>query len=387
MRLALRSQPAAAVSQFRVAAPRYSSARRGAGSFRRMHERTLAVDGLRVNVTEWGAGAPVVLLHGLTGSLDYLGVRSPSALARTHRVIAIDVPGHGGSDVLEPFSFTEAVRPDGRGRRPDRRRPAGGASATRSGRRLASPGRRSGRSPAWCLPRRWAWCRWSLRRARFMLPFHRALAATERLWERRRPRRRPVPPGRLRLVRRHGPDRTASTRPSAARWLLRRGPGRAGRARPVLPALAALDLPRARSSASAPALVLWGELDRSGWENGPALAEALGGEELVLPGVGHMPMIEAPYSFGVAVRRVPVGYACPRDPGGPPDPWRCEPAGRPTSLRRARSRSGSCGWPSTARTASSSAATASSPTCEPLLAPCACGGRLAPGGDADSAGV
>ena len=67
------------------------------------------MDGLRVNVAEWGAGDPVVLLHGLTGSLDYW---APFAerLGRSHRVIAVDVPGHGDSDVLDPFSFTEAVR-------------------------------------------------------------------------------------------------------------------------------------------------------------------------------------------------------------------------------------------------------------------------------------
>ena len=48
-------------------------------------------------------------------------------------------------------------------------------------------------------------------------------------------------------------------------------------------------------------MVVWGELDRQAWDNGPALADLLGAQEVVLPGVGHMPMIEAPYSFGVAV--------------------------------------------------------------------------------------
>ena len=50
-----------------------------------------------------------------------------------------------------------------------------------------------------------------------------------------------------------------------------------------------------------PCLVVWGEHDQSGWDNGPEFADLLGAEEVVLPGVGHMPMIEAPYSFGVAV--------------------------------------------------------------------------------------
>jgi pimeloyl-ACP methyl ester carboxylesterase len=50
-----------------------------------------------------------------------------------------------------------------------------------------------------------------------------------------------------------------------------------------------------------PASVIWGDLDRSGWESGPPLAAALDAPEVVLPGVGHMPMLEAPYAFSVAI--------------------------------------------------------------------------------------
>ena len=50
----------------------------------------------------------MVLLHGLTGSRAYL---RPFAerLGRTHRVVAVDLPGHGGSDMLAPFTFPAAA--------------------------------------------------------------------------------------------------------------------------------------------------------------------------------------------------------------------------------------------------------------------------------------
>jgi pimeloyl-ACP methyl ester carboxylesterase len=70
----------------------------------------------------------------------------------------------------------------------------------------------------------------------------------------------------------------------------------------VLGPLAALDLSALAKEVSAPALVLWGDLDAGGWASGPPLAAALGATEVVLPGVGHMPMLEAPYAFTTAVR-------------------------------------------------------------------------------------
>jgi pimeloyl-ACP methyl ester carboxylesterase len=271
-----------------------------------MHAQTLAVDGLRVNVAEWGAGDPVVLLHGLTGSLDYW---APFAerLGRSHRVIAVDVPGHGDSDVLDPFSFTEAVRLMGEAIDQigvDQPAVVGhsfgaplaitwAAERPVSAMVLASP---VGMAP------------FSLRRARFIMPFHRAIAATERLWEKPAATRRL--PRKLVFGWFVGMSRTEGLDVPAARRLLR-GAAKAAPIVPgVLPALASLDLPALIERVTARSLIIWGEHDRSGWENGPALAEALAGEELVLPGVGHMPMIEAPYSFGVAVAEF-VGASVP----------------------------------------------------------------------------
>jgi pimeloyl-ACP methyl ester carboxylesterase len=260
--------------------------------------RTLAVEGLDVNVAEWGAGTPVVLLHGLTGSLDYW---APFAerLARTHRVLALDVPGHGGSDAMEgEFSFAGVVRVM-----------CAAVEQLEAG-RPALVGHSFGAPLAVC----WAaehevaslvlaspvgLAPVDIRKTRLVMPFHRMLARTERAWEwaaatRKLPRR--VVFGWF-----VGMRRLENLEPSVARGLLRG----AARAAPVvssaLPALETLDLEAVLAGVDARTLVLWGEHDRTGWDNGPALADALGAEELVLPGVGHMPMIEAPYSFGQAV--------------------------------------------------------------------------------------
>ncbi|MFN8590059.1 MAG: 2-succinyl-6-hydroxy-2,4-cyclohexadiene-1-carboxylate synthase [Thermomicrobiales bacterium] len=57
----------------------------------------LAVDGVRFHVSEQGAGAPLVLLHGFTGSGESWWP-VVEHLARDWRVVAIDLIGHGHSD-------------------------------------------------------------------------------------------------------------------------------------------------------------------------------------------------------------------------------------------------------------------------------------------------
>src|SRR4051794_2329895 len=68
---------------------------------------TLEVDGVRVGVREWGSGPPVVLLHGFIGSGAYWDATA-RRLGRTRRVVAVDLPGHGASGPLEPFTRTGA---------------------------------------------------------------------------------------------------------------------------------------------------------------------------------------------------------------------------------------------------------------------------------------
>lgn len=59
-----------------------------------------ASDGVRIHYLESGSGSPVVLVHGYTGSAEgnwfINGVAD--ALAKKHRVVAIDCRGHGRSE-------------------------------------------------------------------------------------------------------------------------------------------------------------------------------------------------------------------------------------------------------------------------------------------------
>jgi pimeloyl-ACP methyl ester carboxylesterase len=62
-------------------------------------ERQLLLNGVTTAVLEGGAGAPVVLLHGPGGyGAHWLGILAD--LARAHRVIAPDLPGHGESGMF-----------------------------------------------------------------------------------------------------------------------------------------------------------------------------------------------------------------------------------------------------------------------------------------------
>lgn len=64
-----------------------------------MRARFLDVNGLRTRVLESGTGAsPLFLLHGVGLTADTWG-RNIDALGQQHRVMAIDMPGHGFSDV------------------------------------------------------------------------------------------------------------------------------------------------------------------------------------------------------------------------------------------------------------------------------------------------
>ena len=59
--------------------------------------KTTRADGLTLAYRELGSGPPVLLLHGWpTSSFLWRGVMQP--IARTGRVVALDLPGFGGSD-------------------------------------------------------------------------------------------------------------------------------------------------------------------------------------------------------------------------------------------------------------------------------------------------
>src|SRR5512140_2060491 len=62
-------------------------------------ERHARVKGVRLRYVVGGAGDPVVLLHGLGGAASNWVELAP-LLARRHRVLALDLPGHAGSGPL-----------------------------------------------------------------------------------------------------------------------------------------------------------------------------------------------------------------------------------------------------------------------------------------------
>ena len=77
-----------------------------------MEAKYIEVKGARMSYLAAGAGSPIVLVHGLGGSATNWSELAP-LLARTHRVIAPDLPGHGGSEPLVAVaglqSFADSV--------------------------------------------------------------------------------------------------------------------------------------------------------------------------------------------------------------------------------------------------------------------------------------
>lgn len=62
-----------------------------------MDAKITEVNGTSISYYDEGQGKPVVLLHGFCGSKDYWAKVIP-LLAEDFRVIAFDLPGHGGSE-------------------------------------------------------------------------------------------------------------------------------------------------------------------------------------------------------------------------------------------------------------------------------------------------
>ena len=64
------------------------------------HERSILIGGHRVNLVDLGEGRPVLFIHGLSGCWQNWLLNIP-AIARRHRVIALDLPGFGVSQMPE----------------------------------------------------------------------------------------------------------------------------------------------------------------------------------------------------------------------------------------------------------------------------------------------
>jgi pimeloyl-ACP methyl ester carboxylesterase len=74
--------------------------------------RWLEAEGTRLHYVDKGEGRPVILIHGLRGSLYEFEVSITDRLARHRRVIAFDRPGHGYSSPLphESHSLADEAR-------------------------------------------------------------------------------------------------------------------------------------------------------------------------------------------------------------------------------------------------------------------------------------
>jgi pimeloyl-ACP methyl ester carboxylesterase len=79
------------------------------GLFEQGALRDVRVDGRQYCVADLGKGPPLLLLHGIGGSLyDWRHLLRP--LARTHRVIAVDLLGAGESEIPETEDFSIAAQ-------------------------------------------------------------------------------------------------------------------------------------------------------------------------------------------------------------------------------------------------------------------------------------
>src|ERR1700738_2567552 len=76
--------------------------------------QSIEVDGATLNVLDLGppdgAGPPIVMIHGASSNLEVMRQSLGEVLAKTHRVILIDRPGHGWSTRARVEDSTPAVQ-------------------------------------------------------------------------------------------------------------------------------------------------------------------------------------------------------------------------------------------------------------------------------------
>jgi pimeloyl-ACP methyl ester carboxylesterase len=77
--------------------------------------RIIELAGVNLNIVELGprdgAGPPVVMIHGASSNLETMRQPLGDRLARHHRVILIDRPGHGWSTSTKPCRRTSIHAP------------------------------------------------------------------------------------------------------------------------------------------------------------------------------------------------------------------------------------------------------------------------------------
>ena len=246
-----------------------------------------------VDLIEVGEGPAVVLLHGLLGSPAYLMPLARSLARSGRRVLVPWLPGHGRSLPVRPFGFGAAAD-----RLADAVALLGVERPALLGHSLGAPLvvhwalRREVRSlvaasPVGVVPLDLSWSRWLLPAAPVVASAARAgagrVAASAA-------GRRVVFGWFVGMAR----PQAVGSRMGAE--LIRGAADAAPVVAEVLDQLRGLRLAEDAAGLRIPALVIWGDLDAHAG-NGPGLADALSGETHVLPGCGHMPTLEAPYSF------------------------------------------------------------------------------------------
>ena len=80
-----------------------------------LQDRYFDSNGVRIRYVEAGTGTPIVLVHGFTRNIEtnWMETGVLSALTRRHRVIAVDLRGHGKSGKPhDPRAYEEAVHLD-----------------------------------------------------------------------------------------------------------------------------------------------------------------------------------------------------------------------------------------------------------------------------------
>lgn len=259
----------------------------------------MTVEGRRVTMADIGEGPPVVLLHGLLGSPHYLLPLARAVAGSGRRVLVPWLPGHGPSDRLEPFTFEGAAD-------------LLAAAATQVGvERPAVLGHSFGTPLA---------VAWAARH-----PVDALIAASpvgvapldlgpgmpalrlSRPIARLAPHAAPLVAGH-RFGRRLvfgwfvGMALPDAIDPAMGAELVRAAATAEPALRPMIDELRLHDATRNARRVDCPTLVVWGGLDHDGILNGPGLAAALRCRSDVLPGIGHMPMLEAPYPFRAAIR-------------------------------------------------------------------------------------
>ena len=76
-----------------------------------LQDRYFDSSGVRIRYVEAGKGTPIILVHGFTRNIEtnWLETGVLSALAKRHRVIAVDLRGHGKSGKPHDPSAYEAA--------------------------------------------------------------------------------------------------------------------------------------------------------------------------------------------------------------------------------------------------------------------------------------